>query len=148
MADRAILLASDHAGFELKRDLVDHLRDLGWEPIDLGTDSAESTDYPDHAQRLAESIVAGRAPRGILCCGSGTGMAIAANRYGGVRAANCLDERMARQAREHNDVNVLCLGARLLEPVHAKKIVWSFLDTEFAGGRHGRRVEKIDRGAS
>lgn len=147
MADRAILLASDHAGFDLKEDLSEHLRDLGYEPIDLGTDSDESTDYPDHARRLAESLVSGRASRGVLCCGSGTGMAIAANRYGGVRAANCLHERMARQAREHNDANVLCLGARLLEPVHAKKILWSFLDTEFAGGRHRRRVEKIDRGA-
>lgn len=146
MADRTILLAADHAGFDLKEELESHLRDLGWEPIDLGPDSAESTDYPDWAHRLAEAVEAGRAPRGILCCGTGTGMSIAANRHPGVRAANCLDEAMAAMAREHNDANVLCLGARILAPADAKKILWAFLETPFAGGRHERRVRKIEPG--
>lgn len=144
-SERAILLAADHAGYELKEELAAHLLDLGYETVDLGTDSSESTDYPDWAGKLACELREGRAPRGILCCGSGTGMTIAANRFPGVRAANCLDERMASQAREHNDANVLCLGARLLDPADAKKILWTFLETGFAGGRHARRVEKIER---
>lgn len=142
---RTILLAADHAGYALKEDLETHLSDLGYEAVDLGTDSEESVDYPDYAHRLAEAIAAGRAERGILCCGAGIGMSITANKVAGVRAANCTDERMAALAREHNDANVLCLGARLLEPADAKKIVWTFLETPFAGGRHARRVGKIER---
>lgn len=146
MTRRAVLLAADHAGYDLKQDLARHLTDLGWEPEDLGTDSPDSVDYPDFAHRLAEAIERGRAERGILVCGAGIGMSIAANRHPGVRAANCLDERMAALAREHNDANVLCLGSRLLDPDQAKKIVWTFLETPFGGGRHGRRVEKIEPG--
>ncbi len=141
---RVVALAADHAGFDLKRDLSSHLRDLGWEPLDLGTESEESVDYPDYAHRLAVALEAGRAARGVLVCGAGIGMSIAANRHPGIRAANCLDERMAALAREHNDANVLCLGARLLGPVDAKKILWTFLETPFGGGRHQRRVEKIE----
>jgi len=148
MTGRAVLLAADHAGYELKQDLARHLADLGYEPRDLGTDSPDSVDYPDFAHRLAEAIRSGEAERGILCCGAGIGMSIAANRHGGVRAANCLDERMASLAREHNDANVLCLGSRLLDADQAKKIVWTFLETPFGGGRHGRRVEKIEGGAA
>jgi ribose 5-phosphate isomerase B len=143
-SDRTVLLAADHAGFELKEDLEAHLRDLGWEPLDLGPESAESTDYPDWAHRLAVEIEAGRAGRGVLVCGSGTGMSIAANRHPGVRAANCLDEEMAALAREHNDVNVLCLGSRMVDPAGAKRILWTFLETPFGGGRHERRVRKIE----
>lgn len=146
MTPRSVLLAADHAGYELKQDLARHLADLGYEPRDLGTDSADSVDYPDFAHRLAVAIREGEAERGILCCGAGIGMSIAANRHAGVRAANCLDERMASLAREHNDANVLCLGSRLLDPDQAKKIVWTFLETPFGGGRHGRRVEKIESG--
>jgi len=142
---RTILLAADHAGYGLKEELEAHLADLGYEAVDLGTDSEESVDYPDYAHRLAEEIAAGRAERGILCCGAGIGMSITANKVAGVRAANCTDGRMAALAREHNDANVLCLGARLLEPAEAKKIVWTFLETPFAGGRHARRVDKIER---
>jgi ribose 5-phosphate isomerase B len=142
----AVLLAADHAGYDLKQDLARHLPDLGYEALDLGTDSPESVDYPDFAHRLAEAIERGEAERGILCCGAGIGMSMAANRHRGVRAANCLDERMAALAREHNDANVLCLGSRLLDPDQAKKIVWTFLETPFGGGRHGRRVEKIEAG--
>ena len=138
-------MAADHAGFPLKCELATHLVDLGYAPQDLGTDSADSVDYPDFAARLAEALGEGRAPRGVLICGAGIGMSIAANRFPGVRAANCLSEEMAALAREHNDANVLCLGARLLEPTAAKKILWAFLDTPFGGGRHQRRVEKIER---
>lgn len=144
--ERRVVLASDHAGYGLKSDLASHLVDLGWEPIDLGTDSEKSTDYPDWAHRLAEAIGEGRAPIGILVCGSGTGMSIAANRHRGVRATNCLDEEMAALAREHNDANVLCLGSRILSPEGAKKILWTFLETPFAGGRHARRRDKIEVG--
>ncbi len=142
--ERRVALASDHAGYELKSELVSHLRDLGWEPVDLGPDSEESTDYPDWAHRLAEAIEAGRAPLGVLVCGSGTGMSIAANRHAGVRAANCLNEEMAALSREHNDANVLCLGSRIVSPTAAKKILWTFLETPFGGGRHARRRDKIE----
>lgn len=145
--EKTVALAADHAGYGLKADLVGHLRDLGYDPIDLGTDSEESTDYPDWAHRLAEAIGDGRAPRGVLVCGSGTGMSIAANRHAGVRAANCLDPEMAAMAREHNDANVLCLGSRILEPAEAKKILWTFLETGFGGGRHVRRRDKIETGS-
>lgn len=143
--ERSILLAADHAGYALKTDLLTHLLDLGWTPQDLGTDSPESVDYPDFAALLADAVVAGRAPVGVLICGAGIGMSIAANRTAGIRAANCLTEEMASLAREHNDANVLCLGARLLDPTAAKKILWTFLETPFGGGRHQRRVEKIER---
>ncbi|HJR54257.1 MAG TPA: ribose 5-phosphate isomerase B [Gemmatimonadota bacterium] len=144
MSPGAVLLAADHAGYDLKQDLARHLTDLGYQSMDLGPDSADSVDYPDYAHRLAEAIERGEAERGILICGAGIGMSIAANRHAGVRAANCLDERMAALAREHNDANVLCLGSRLLDPDQAKKILWTFLETPFGGGRHGRRVEKIE----
>lgn len=142
---RAVLLAADHAGFELKEALESHLVDLGWEPLDLGTDSTASCDYPDFAHRLAGALSGGRASRGILVCGAGIGMTIAANRHEGVRAANCLTEDMAVLAREHNDANVLCLGSRLVDEVMAKKILWKFLETPFGGGRHARRVASIER---
>ena len=144
MSPRVVLLAADHAGYDLKQDLSRHLVDLGYQVSDLGTDSAASVDYPDFAHRLADAIERGEADRGILCCGAGIGMCMAANRHAGVRAANCLDERMASLAREHNDANVLCLGSRLMDADQAKKIVWTFLETPFGGGRHGRRVEKIE----
>lgn len=144
MPGEAILLAADHAGYALKSELADHLTQLGYRPMDLGTDSQESVDYPDFARRVAEAMLEGRGTRGVLVCGAGIGMAMAANRYPGVRAANCLTEEMAALAREHNDANVLCLGGRLLGPAEAKKILWTFLDTPFGGGRHQRRVEKID----
>ncbi|HEY7472139.1 MAG TPA: ribose 5-phosphate isomerase B [Gemmatimonadota bacterium] len=144
MTRRAVLIAADHAGYDLKQDLARHLADLGYEAVDLGTDSPDSVDYPDFAHRLAESIERGEAERGVLCCGAGIGMVMAANRHAGVRAANCVDERMAALAREHNDANVLCLGSRLLDADQAKKILWTFLETPFGGGRHERRVGKIE----
>ena len=148
MTRRAVLIAADHAGYELKQDLRQHLTDLGYEAVDLGTDSPDSVDYPDFAHRLARAIEHGEGERGILVCGAGIGMSMAANRHAGVRAANCVDERMAALAREHNDANVLCLGSRLLDADQAKKIVWTFLETPFGGGRHERRIGKIEhRGA-
>jgi ribose 5-phosphate isomerase B len=143
--DRRVLLAADHAGYSLKEDLEAHLADLGYEPVDLGTDSTDSVDYPDFGARVASGIREGKADRGVLVCGAGIGMAMVANRQPGVRAANCLSEQMASLAREHNDANVLCLGSRLLSAADAKKILWKFLETPFGGGRHGRRVEKIEQ---
>jgi ribose 5-phosphate isomerase B len=139
-----LLIASDHAGFDLKEELKRALDRRGQPYQDLGTGSAESVDYPDFAHRLAGAISRGEAERGLLVCGSGQGMAMTANRHHGVRAALAYDEESARLSREHNDANVLSLGARLTTPEHAQRILDAFLDTPFAGGRHQRRVSKIE----
>ena len=141
-----ILIAADHAGFELKEALKQALDRKGLAYRDLGTDSARSVDYPDFAHRLADAIARGEAERGVLVCGSGQGMAMSANRHRGVRAALAQDEETARLAREHNDANVLALGARLGTADRAQRILDVFLDTPFAGGRHEGRVAKIDAG--
>jgi len=140
---RAIAIASDHAGFDLKEILKGELAAMGCEVIDLGTDGRESVDYPDFANALASAITDGRAERGVLVCGSGIGIAIAANRHSGIRAAPCHDETSARLARQHNDANVLALGARLTGVDVAKDCLRTFMTTEFAGGRHSRRVAKL-----
>ncbi len=139
-----IVLASDHAGYELKTQLKEELVSMGYEVLDLGADSTDSVDYPDYGHALAEAIETGRSARGVLVCGSGIGISIAANRHPGVRAAACHDETSARLAREHNDANVLALGARLIGVEVAKDCLKAFLNTEFAGGRHARRVAKLD----
>jgi ribose 5-phosphate isomerase B len=139
-----IAIASDHAGFALKERLKAALQRLGLPFEDYGTDSESSVDYPDFAHRLAQALQAGRAERGVLICGSGQGMAMAANRHEGVRAALPHDEAAARLSREHNDANVLALGARVTTPEEAELILRAFLETPFAGGRHQRRVEKIE----
>ncbi len=139
-----LLIAADHAGFELKEALKGSLDRRGVPYRDLGTLSTESVDYPDFAHRLADAISRGEAERGLLVCGSGQGMAMAANRHHGVRAALALDEESARLSREHNDANVLSLGARLTSAERAERILDAFLDTPFAGGRHERRVSKIE----
>ncbi|MCA9583297.1 MAG: ribose 5-phosphate isomerase B [Myxococcales bacterium] len=139
-----LLLASDHAGFELKKLVRAHLESSGYEVHDLGTESRESTDYPDYAHRLADKLLAGMAPFGILICGSGVGMGMAANRHRGVRAVVCSDTFSAHAARQHNNANVLCLGERVVGPGLALDIVDAFLTAEFEGGRHERRVDKID----
>jgi ribose 5-phosphate isomerase B len=139
-----IAVGSDHAGFELKETLKKSLDRRGVPYRDLGTSSTDSVDYPDFAHRLADAISRGEAQRGLLVCGSGQGMAMAANRHRGVRAAMALDEESARLSREHNDANVLSLGARLTPPDRAERILEVFLDTPFAAGRHERRVAKID----
>ncbi len=139
------VLASDHAGFDLKEHLEARLRALGDEVIDLGPHDASSTDYPDWGHLLATRLVEGVADRGLLVCGSGIGISIAANRHAGVRAALCHDEFTARASRQHNDANVLALGARVVGVGVAEGILESFRSTAFEGGRHAARVQKIDR---
>lgn len=141
---KAVWIASDHAGFALKEQVKASLARLGVEVRDEGTHSADPVDYPDFAHRVADAVSRGEAERGILVCGSGQGMAMAANRHRGVRAALAGDEDAARLGREHNDANVLALGGRSLTPEQAERIVKVWLDTPFAGGRHATRVAKID----
>jgi len=138
-----VAMASDHAGVALKSLLLEEARGLGHEVVDLGTEGPESVDYPDFGQALAEAVASGRAERGVAVCGTGIGIAIAANRHAGVRAAVCHNDTAARLAREHNDANVLALGARLVGTEVAKDCLRTFLNTEFAGGRHARRVAKL-----
>lgn len=142
-----IALGADHAGFELKQHLVARLREQGHEVDDLGTHDRHSTDYPDWAARVARAVAAGAVERGVLVCGSGTGMAMAANRHRGVRAFATGDLVTVRLARRHNDANVLALGARRIAPPLAEELLAAFLDTPFDGGRHGGRVAKIDETA-
>ena len=138
-----IAIASDHAGFGEKEKLKALLTDLGVEFEDLGTDSEASVDYPDYAQRVAEEVAQGRVEQGVLVCGSGTGMAITANKVPGVRAAVAWSEETARLARQHNDANVLAIGARTTTPGEIPKIVRAWFGASFQGGRHAARVEKI-----
>ncbi|NJO37963.1 MAG: ribose 5-phosphate isomerase B [Rhizobiales bacterium] len=146
MTTSSILLASDHAGFDLKADVASALAERGLEVVDLGPEDRTSIDYPDMAKALAEALIAGRAERGILICGTGIGIGIAANRYRPIRAATCHDVTTARLARAHNDANVLALGARVIGLQTALDCVDAFLGTPFAGGRHQRRVDKLGGG--
>ena len=139
-----IVAASDHAGLPLKRAVLEHLAGRGLEVEDLGTYDGTSVDYPDFAHRLAARVAAEEGTVGILICGTGIGMSMAANRHRGVRAALCHDAYTAEMARRHNDANVLCMGARVLGPGVAAQIVDVFLATPFEGGRHARRVGKIE----
>ena len=143
MPSKPIALASDHAGYELKMALAQELEAMGRDILDLGTDGPGSVDYPDYGHALAEALVGGQADRGIAVCGTGIGISIALNRHPGVRAAVCHDETSARLAREHNDANVLALGARLIGSEVAKDCLKVFLDTGFAEGRHVPRVAKL-----
>jgi ribose 5-phosphate isomerase B len=140
-----IPVGADHAGFELKQRLVEELKRLGYEPLDLGTDSSASTDYPDYAHQVADRVEHGEAARGVLLCGSGLGMSYAANRHHGVRAAVAWTPEIARLAREHNDANILVLPARFVTEQQGLEILTTWLATPFEGGRHERRVRKIDR---
>jgi ribose 5-phosphate isomerase B len=140
-----IPIGADHAGFQLKQRLVQELRALGYEPLDLGTHSSESVDYPDFAHDVASKVERHAATRGVLLCGTGLGMSYAANRHPGVRAAVAWSPEVARLAREHNDANVLILPARFVSDGEAVEILRTWLDTAFAGGRHSRRVDKIDQ---
>jgi ribose 5-phosphate isomerase B len=143
MSAQKIVIASDHAGFELKASLKQSLQDEGYEVLDLGAHSTESVDYPDFAAALAGAIRDGEAERGILICGTGIGISIAANRHPGIRAALCHDTTGARLSRQHNDANVLVLGARMVGAEVAKDCVATFFSTPFEGGRHSRRVEML-----
>ena len=138
-----IIIGSDHAGFDLKREIKRHLKDLNYEFEDLGCYSKESCDYPDYGFKVAERV-AKENGKGILICGSGIGMSIAANKVKGVRAALCQNEEEAKLSREHNNSNILCLGARIISPENAKNIVKIWLETKFSGEeRHERRIKKI-----
>ncbi len=138
-----IAIGADHAGFELKNEVGEALRRAGNEVIDFGTHSPESTDYPDYARQVAETVASGAAERGVLVCGSGVGMSIAANKVAGVRAALGVNPEEVRLTRAHNDANVLTLGARFTDPATARDLTRIFLETPFDGGRHQRRVGKI-----
>jgi ribose 5-phosphate isomerase B len=140
-----IALGADHAGYELKNRIKQHLQQKGIETHDEGTNSSDSVDYPDFARLVGQVVSRRRVDLGILVCGSGIGMAIAANKVEGIRAANVSSEYEAQMSREHNDANVLALGARTLNADQALAIVDKWLSTQFAGGRHERRVEKIAR---
>lgn len=140
-----VAIGADHAGFELKRDLSAALAQQGHELLDLGTHSAAPVDYPDTAEAVASAIRNGQVDRGVLVCGSGAGVAVAASKFPGVRAAVCHDCYSARQAVEHDDVNVLCLGARVVGPALARLLVETFLAASFGGEeRHLRRLAKVD----
>jgi ribose 5-phosphate isomerase B len=139
-----IVIASDHAGYQLKSYLIDRISNDKLNFIDYGCEQPISTDYSDYAYKVAESLVEGKVERGILICGTGIGMSMASNRYAAIRAALCCNTNMARLAREHNDANIICLGAKLLAPDEAVSIVHTFLDTDFLEGRHSRRVQKLN----
>lgn len=138
-----VAIASDHAGLELKQELVEVIRAKKLELEDFGTYNNDSVDYPDFATRVARAVGGGQVDFGVLVCGTGIGMSIVANKYRGVRAALCRSEFEARMSRAHNDANVLCLGQRVTGPGLARSIAEAFFETPFEGGRHLRRVQKI-----
>ena len=139
-----ITIGSDHAGFELKKVLIDYLRQQGHEPLDVGTDSTRPVDYPDYAEAVALNLLSGKSERAILICGSGVGASVAANKIPGIRAGLCHDGYSAHQGVEHDDMNVLVLGSRVIGPELAKDLCTAFLNARFTGEeRHRRRLEKI-----
>ena len=139
----SIAIASDHAGFLLKKRIIEYLIEKGLEVADFGTDSELSTDYPDYAHPLSESVARGDNPLGILICGSGNGVCMTANKHSHIRAALCWNEELASLARKHNNANVICLPSRFIDEETALKIVESFLSADFEDGRHQKRVDKI-----
>lgn len=143
MPNNIIAIGADHAGFALKTSLVAELAGLGCQALDVGTADEESVDYPDFAKEVVAALKDGRADRGVLVCGSGIGMSIAANRHPEIRAALCHDVEGARLSRQHNNANVLVLGARATSAEMARQCLAVFLETEFEGGRHARRVGKL-----
>lgn len=143
MAAKPIAIASDHAGYGLKSTLVEELTSMGYDVLDLGTNSRDSVDYPEFGDLLAKAILDGRADRGVLVCGTGIGISMAANRHPGIRAANCQNDTAARLTRQHNNANVLALGERLVGAEVAKDCLKVFLETDYEGGRHAARVAKL-----
>ena len=143
MSAATIAIASDHGGYDLKQLLIDDLRAKGFEVLDLGTNGPESVDYPDYGYKLAAAVADGTAERGVVLCGSGIGISIAVNRNPAARAALVSEPLSARLAREHNDANVIAMGARLIGIEMAKACLDAFLTTEFGGDRHQRRVDKL-----
>ena len=144
MQNYDLAIASDHAGINLKAKIVQFLQKKNMKILDLGTDTDESVDYPDYSHKMVEEIIEETAPKGILICGTGIGMSIAANRSSAIRAALCVTEYMAERARMHNDANILVLGSKLTPDALSIKMVEKFLKTEFEGGRHARRLAKIN----
>ena len=138
-----IAIAADHGGFELKDSMVEYIKSLGNEVVDLGTNSADSVDYPDYAKKVCEEIQQENSDLGILICGTGIGMSLAANKFEGIRAACVSDVYSAKMSRNHNNANVLCIGARVIGDEVCKLIIKTFLENEFEAGRHQRRVDKI-----
>jgi ribose 5-phosphate isomerase B len=145
MAGATIAVASDHAGFDLKEMLKRDLQEAGHEVLDLGTNSSTSVDYPDFAEAMGDAIASGRVERGVIVCGTGIGISIAANRNPKVRAALVHDATSARLSREHNDANVVAFGARLIGPETAREALKVFLGTKFEGGRHAGRIAKLSK---
>lgn len=141
---KTIAFGADHAGFSLKNQLMEYCRSLGYICLDEGTDSEESVDYPVFAAKVCETVLSGKADCGVLVCGTGIGMSMAANRHKGIRAAVCTDSVSARFTRLHNDANVLCLGARIIGPLAAEDITRVFLGTDFMGGKHQKRIDMLD----
>ena len=141
--EQRLAIASDHAGFTLKHAIKARFVDIKW--VDLGANSDESVDYPDFGQAMGQAITNGDTPQGILICGSGIGISIAANRFPAVRAALCTSAEMASLARQHNDANVLVMGERIIDQDTAFACVEAFLNTDFEGGRHQRRVDKLSQ---
>ena len=139
-----IALAADHGGFELKEKVKEYLQEKGYELLDLGTHNEESVDYPNYGRACGEAVVKGDAEKGIVVCGTGIGISIAANKVKGIRCALCTNTFMAEMASRHNNANVLSLGGRVLEPELALQIVDVWLNTEFEGGRHQRRVDLLN----
>ena len=148
MPGGAIAVASDHAGFDLKEILKRDLQEAGLEVLDLGTNSTQSVDYPDYGTAMADAVASGKAERGVLVCGTGIGISMAANRNPKVRAAVVHDVTSARLTRLHNDANVVAFGARLIGPETAREALKVFLDTTFEGGRHAGRVAKLSKGCT
>ena len=143
MKDNKITIGSDHAGYELKLKVIAHLKERGIETIDVGTHSTDSCDYPDFAHAVCKNVQDGVTELGILICGTGIGMSMAANKHKGIRAAACSDTFSARLTRMHNDANVLCFGERVVGMGLACDLVDEFIDAEFEGGKHARRVDMI-----
>ena len=142
---KKIALASDHGGFDLKESVIAHLLNTGWEVDDLGPHSGNSVDYPDYGIKLAEAVAEKRVQRGIVICGTGIGMSIVVNRYPGIRGTLCSDLFTAKLCREHNDSNILIMGGRVIGKGLAAEIVNTWLNTPFEGGRHQRRLDKINQ---
>ena len=142
---KKIALASDHGGFDLKESVIAHLLNTGWEVDDLGPHTGDSVDYPDYGIKLAEAVAEKRVQRGIVICGTGIGMSIVVNRYPGIRGTLCSDVFTAKLCREHNDSNILIMGGRVIGKGLAAEIVNTWLNTPFEGGRHQRRLDKINQ---
>ena len=140
-----IAVASDHGGYQLKEEIKKYLESRNIEVLDLGTNSEESVDYPEYGHACGEAVASGKADRGIVCCGTGIGISIAANKVKGIRCALCTDVNMAVMTRKHNDANMLAMGGRTTDTKTALEITAAWLDTEFEGGRHQRRVDMLNR---